>query len=173
MLVRVASVAANGEVTGLEMMSSGTQFSFEPFATSGAKYTHTTLKGVQLRKGGSQPSDAGTGLEAYIPFGVVREAIDQDDKPLLATSETTFRLSIPSNAENDKNPNTDGTMPFGLEAGVEEVEATLINKTVDGRYDVFFRFHNDISHTLLGDWSGNVSRWSNQEQYIDLTITTN
>ena len=173
LLVRVASVAANGEVTGLEMMSSGTQFSFEPFATSGAKYTHTTRKGVQLRKGGSQPSDAGTGLEAYIPFGVVREAIDQDDKPLLATSETTFRLSIPSNAENDKNPNTDGTMPFGLEAGVEEVEATLINKTVDGRYDVFFRFHNDISHTLLGDWSGNVSRWSNQEQYIDLTITTN
>ena len=46
-------------------------------------------------------------------------------------------------------------------------------KSTDGKYDIFLRMQNDVSHTFLkGDWKSSVSRFPNIENYVDLTITT-
>ena len=61
--------------------------------------------------------------------------------------------------------------PFGLDNDTFDLEVAIEEKSLDSKYDLFFHFHNDISHTFVEDWAGNISRWCNDENYIDLTIT--
>jgi hypothetical protein len=53
------------------------------------------------------------------------------------------------------------------------MEITLSELSPKGKYDIFFHFHNDISHTAMYDsWGDTVDRFNNDEQWIDVTITS-
>jgi hypothetical protein len=116
-------------------------------------------------------SEKGAGFKAFLVSGAVSEVEVEDKKPLNATpSDESHLLS----SRSDSNaPSTEG--PFGLIEKTEPAQEITIKEhnEIDGRYDLFFRFHNDISHTFLSDdHRGITSRWCNEEQYVDLTITT-
>ena len=54
--------------------------------------------------------------------------------------------------------------------GERIVQALLDNPSTEGKYDLFFHCHNDVSHTFMGksDWHEGIH--NNEDQYIDLTI---
>ena len=127
--------------------------------------------GINLYSGGSQATEEGQGFFAVLVRGEVQPFKTVDSKPEIATSSDSYRLSIKSNKDNDYT----GTY-FGLEAGVEEVTADILPEkiTSDRKYDLFFHFHNDIGHTIMmNDTWYDATRPVGDEQYIDLTITTN
>lgn len=175
LLARVTKVDSEGGITGLDLLSSGINFRFDSFAPSGSPITQNSSIGVRLVNGGTQITEKGTGFNAFIPFGRVIGSVELDEKPLPASDIQFERLTIDANADSDKDPDEGSTAPFGLEEGQKTVTVLLEeeNKTSDGKYDMFFRMQNDISHTFLdGRWKSNVSRYPNIENYIDLTITT-
>ena len=54
----------------------------------------------------------------------------------------------------------------GIVSGGQQTVITL-EKNTTGKYDCFYHFHNDISHTLSYEYSAMPS-WL---QYVNLTIT--
>ena len=169
-LMEVTMVDGLGRIQGFKVVSKGYDFSYTGFTVveSGRPISNTSV-GVSVHAGGSQPTELGKSFNLAIVRAEVEYQFVIDEKPKLATNQEYNRLSIASNAESES---TDG--PFGLEEGQQEVDVEISEKSDNNKYDLFFHFHNDISHTfMLGDWRGNVSRYPNEENYIDLTITTN
>lgn len=125
--------------------------------------------GVSVFNGGSQPSENGKGLNCQFTQGTVWYVERIDDKPLIATGAEQIRISAKSNAQDDG----DGSAPvFGLDTSDFDQDIDIANPSSDKKYDLFFHFHNDISHTwMLQDFKNSVSRWGNDEQHIDLTIS--
>ena len=127
---------------------------------------------MSLANGGDKETENGSGFQAYIVRGEVQETSSTDEKPKFATSSETHRLSIKSNSEAIQEGQ--GATPFGLDEGVEIQDILIDTPSSGGKYDLFFHFHNDVSHTfMLNDWKGSTDRWNNDEQYIDIEITTN
>ena len=87
-----------------------------------------------------------------------------DAKPQKATSIDNFQLSI--QAPNYPKEHSDIKE---LTQGNKVTQAMIDNPSDEGKYDIFFHFQNDISHTFWsqGDWG---SYANNSDQYIDLTI---
>jgi hypothetical protein len=109
----------------------------------------------------------GKGFKAYVAQGMVMELIGEDAKPKIATGEAEFyQLSLPA-ATFDYVSQTHDQMVIGSKTSQATIDPDLASP--DGRYDLFFHFHNDISHTFLskGDWGTYAN---NEDQYIDLTI---
>jgi len=128
--------------------------------------------GMSLANGGNQKTEKGSGFQAYIVRGEVQNATATDEKPKFATRAEFHRLSIKSNS--DAIQEGQGATPFGLEEGVEIQDIVIDTPSSGSKYDLFFHFHNDVSHTfMLNDWKGSTDRWNNDEQYIDIEITTN
>ena len=128
--------------------------------------------GISLANGGDKETENGSGFSAYIVRGEVFSHYATDEKPKIATGSETTRLSIKSNSDSIQEGQ--GAMPFGLETGEELQDILIETKSSGNKYDLFFHFHNDISHTLLQyDWRGSTDRYNNDEQYIDIEITTN
>jgi hypothetical protein len=90
-------------------------------------------------------SVTGTGFSGYVTNGIVYVRAGEDTKPEIATSDELLQLT--------PNP------PLGNEGEVineldelRSVDAQLINKSSDDQYDIFYHFHNDISHTFGDSW---------------------
>ena len=175
LLAEVKKIDGEGGITQLDLLNSGTNFSFDSFAPSGSPITANSSVGVRLVNGGTKVTAKGTGFNAFIPFGRVIGHIELDEKPISASDVEFERLTIDANADSDKDPDQGGTSPFGVEQGTKTVTVQIddVRRATDGKYDLFFRMQNDVSHTFLkGDWKSNVSRFPNIENYVDLTITT-
>ena len=175
LLAEVKKIDGEGGITQLDLLNSGTNFSFDSFAPSGSPITANSSVGVRLVNGGTKVTAKGTGFNAFIPFGRVIGHIELDEKPISASDVEFERLTIDANADSDKDPDQGGTSPFGVEQGTKTVTVQIddVRRSTDGKYDLFFRMQNDVSHTFLkGDWKSNVSRFPNIENYVDLTITT-
>ena len=175
LLAKVRKVDDEGAIVALDLVSSGTNFQFDSFAPSGSPITRNSSIGVRLVNGGDQPSEKGTGFNAFIPFGRVIGQVELDEKPQSASDVEFERLTLDANAESDKDPDEGDTSPFGVEQGTKTITVQIPDerKSTDSKYDIFLRMQNDVSHTFLkGDWKSSVSRFPNIENYVDLTITT-
>ena len=162
-----------GCVSAFEMLNSGTDFDHTKLFNLSNKgdiseanmnrlksFTQGSAKIEPL----SSVSVHGKGFKAYLVQGRVKTMDATDAKPQMGTSIDYFQLS----AQAPNYPKEHDEMKPPLE-GQKVSQAMLDNPSPDGKYDIFFHFHNDISHTFWsrGDW-GTYS--NNIDQYIDLTI---
>ena len=107
----------------------------------------------------------GEGLEAYVRFGKIYEEEVVVAKPESAISEQFITITP---ILGTRNYGGDGNRK-GKIYGINEVDAKIANPSSDNTYDVFFHYHNDISHVMQqGDGYGVMSV---PEQMIDLTIS--
>ena len=83
----------------------------------------------------------GTGFTGYVSDGIVYEKSGEDTKPEIATSNELLQLTPNPPLDND------GAVINELDE-LRSVDALLTNKSADGQYDIFYHFHNDISHTF-------------------------
>jgi len=160
----------DGKVAELAILEVGNDFGYSGFtAVEEDKPVSSTSQGIKLFSGGSQPTEIGKGFDGQLVRGEVMYLTQTDHKPVIATASDYHRLSIKSDTGDTQ---TGLGSIFGLKSGTEEVEIEIENKSVNSKYDLFFHFHNDISHTvMLEDWKGGTDRAPNDEQWIDLTIT--
>jgi hypothetical protein len=135
-----------------------------------------------------QPTVNGTGFDFRVIRGEVDYIFGTDKKPEIATSADLNRISIKSETRGTSaagdphytpltdtydielditNPNDTSRVVRGWQRN--EDYSRLANK-----YDLFFHFHNDISMTFMTNQNkvGAHGPAINDEQYIDLTITT-
>lgn len=109
---------------------------------------------------------SGSGLKAIVLRCEVIEAESVDEKPkdlgiLKLTPNLDSGQPKPSNLGSENFKETDQT--FSNSLILEEDDKSLNNK-----YDLFFHFHNDVSHTLISDYGvGLIAPLENQ---VTLTI---
>ena len=165
----VMQTGVKGCVTELAVLHRGTDIEPEKFLPSGALVHQSSSTQCRvIRKTG-----AGKYFGAYFTQGVVANKSTTDAKPAIATEADYYQLSV-------KSDNTDGGAAGGLynssfipvTKGNREQDIALTNHSDDARYDCFFHFHNDVSHTWFGD-AGNARHAStmiSHDQYITLDI---
>lgn len=106
----------------------------------------------------------GTGFEAYVFYGEVVLTTELTDiKPLEALDSTGPIKLTPNIPRNDTNRNQDQIItPVGN-------SYQILNTHFDHKYDIFLRYHNDISHVTMNDTNPpNAS-----EQQVTLTVGVN
>lgn len=106
----------------------------------------------------------GTGFEAYVFYGEVVLTTELTDvKPLEALDSTGPIKLTPNIPRNDTNRNQDQIItPVGN-------SYQILNTHFDNKYDIFLRYHNDISHVAMNDTNPpNAS-----EQQVTLTVGVN
>ena len=152
----------NGEHNGiidLEIVHSGRNYLKSDFLEKGVVLNASTSSTISVRPSGEV---SGIGLDAIVVGGtVVQTPVFTDKKP----TEVFFREISP-------NPNTDG----GVNAIADTNSSVSVKfgndvldslKSSNDKYDLFFHFHNDISHT----WhNGLGSQPASYEQKLDLTV---
>jgi hypothetical protein len=173
-----------GRVTEFEVTETGYDFSYSGFTAVEpanddlnvpAKKITSSSAGIQVFTSSPQPTQTGEGFQLHLIRGEVGSFEREDEKPPLATATNYHLLSIPSNKNDTSGGGTlndpVGGEYFGLEQDSTEVQVDITNKSTSSKYDLFFFFHNDISHThMTQDYNGSISRPNNDEQYIDLRI---
>tara|TARA_R100000008_G_scaffold86760_1_gene81431 strand:- start:3495 stop:8003 length:4509 start_codon:yes stop_codon:yes gene_type:complete len=183
-IIKVADVVDVGEYKGkistLEVSFEGTDFENTGFTDvdKDKPITKSSI-GMDLSPGGSQPA-GGRGFNAFLVRGENRPTVKTDLKPEIATSADLNRLSIKSEKISEQGGGIGGGGHFGLLSDNFEADIEITNKSPDNKYDLFFFFHNDITHTFAygntnvgNHWQRTGDMGKGQEQYIDLTITTN
>ena len=164
--------AVEGMVESFEVVLQGYDFDSTGFtAVELDRPVSKTSMGMSLSGGGSQPPSDGLGFNCFVVRGVVDLHSDTDFKPELATASDDNRISIKS----EKGDESEGGAPiFGLNQDTYDLDVEIETKSLDNKYDLFFHFHNDISMTFMTNQNkvGAHGPFVNDEQYIDLTITT-
>jgi len=164
----------NNAVKKLTVLDVGTYFDhhtfmpvFEDETLVAKKPIHSFSQGAAKIEPLNSSSTTGKGFQAYVVRGEVRSLRGTDDKPKIATDEDYYQLSLPA-SHVDKMSREHDQMVVGtrnVKANIDQDEASP-----DGMYDLFFHFHNDISHTWFSkqDWGMFAN---NEDQYIELDIT--
>lgn len=166
--ITVLEVDDQKRVSKFEITKPGYQFSNESFANAKNKITKDTTGILATNKS----SEKGKDFKLYMVRGVVDEVYGLDEKPSIATNEECNLISIQSLSEDSKRVPGGTTNPFGLLSGSKKTNILIKNESKNKKYDLFFHFHNDISHTFKYPWAADFDARNNDEQYIDLTITT-
>ncbi len=106
----------------------------------------------------------GTGFEAYVFYGEVVLTTELTDiKPLEALDSTGPIKLTPNIPRNDTNRNQDQIItPVGN-------SYQILNPHFDHKYDIFLRYHNDISHVTMND----INPPNASEQQVTLTVGVN
>jgi hypothetical protein len=145
----------DGRITGLDVVHAGYNFLQSDFLTKGTKLTPSTTSSLSVVPSGSV---AGNGLNAIIVGGTVVDSPEfTDEKP-----KQIFALQITPSVQQEAGVNTITDGPTDVSRELNES-----NRSDNGQYDLFFHFHNDISHTW--DFDRNL-RPPAYEQKLDLTI---
>lgn len=112
----------------------------------------------------------GEGFEFYFTRGVVTGGTAVvDEKPKLASS-SRYQVISQQPPGNTLKAATDDV---GYGQQNRTVSIAIENPSEDNRYDIFFRFHNDVSHTIMSDnWCvHNGGERLGTQQFCDVTIT--
>ena len=145
----------NGGITSLQVVHSGYNFLQSDFLTKGTELTLSTTSSLSVASSGSV---AGNGLDAIIVGGTVVNSPEfTDEKP-----KQIFALQITPSVQQEAGVNTITDGPTDVSEELNES-----NRSDNGQYDLFFHFHNDISHTW--DFDRNLVPPA-YEQKLDLTI---
>jgi|GEM_PF-5622024 len=142
-------------------------------SSSFAKYgepINSRMNGVQLTNLGG----FGNGFSGKILVGKVQGFEGIDNKPKAVIREQ--QLSLPS--DNTSPVTLDGgfAQPFGFVRGdlITEIQLADKDKSTDRKYDCFFLFKNDTSHTFFDNYikgESALNESSSAEQYINLLIS--
>ena len=190
-VVTIQAVDGDGAVTAFSFTdppSTGIDPTF--LLGSGQICTPTTKGGASL-----VPLAAfGKGFDVYFPRALMgKAAVRTDPKPKIASSSDAYQLSLPADNSDERSGAAGGVtggaagffMNFffgtnqwgGLGGGAIEpsqgnqqtdVDIVPQNAQEEGKYDCFFHFHNDLSHTWLYDDYAYQCRLT--DNYIDLRI---
>ena len=136
-------------------------------------YITKSMTGNAQLKPFTKENVSGKGFQAYVTKATLRQLVDTDHKPKIATAQDYEQLTLPADTSQG------GPAGFEPDNGFIEVtkgnhvaEMTITEKSPSGLYDIFLHFHNDTQHTPLN--SDNMYATSNNwDQYVNLTITPN
>ena len=106
----------------------------------------------------------GTGFNAYFVNAAISKFKRTDEKPQIATTTQEIQLSLAA----DDTALQSG--PWEASQGTREVNAQIAYPSPDGKYDLFFHFHNDITHTWAANWRGQREEMWKKEQFVGLSI---
>lgn len=121
----------------------------------------------------------GNGFAGFFVNSLVHSTSAIDHKPLFVDGADgrIFRVSAPA----DQTLAKDGTGVSESQFGFVKTPTTMTvaieeeYKSPNGKYDVFFHFHNDITHTWGNnhqDYTDGLNPFENDEQYIQTSITS-
>jgi hypothetical protein len=174
-------IAAGGQITGFTVQNSGKNLPSKLFANKDEKIViDQTLNPnyKNLHKVVSLKLDSlskGKGLEAYIPRGWLTKYLIEDKKPTEVLDAPLKLTPDPDSAEKIEVTYEASRIN---EVQVQKIlaDGTVESFSENNQYDLFFHFHNDISHTLTdisrlglaGKWGGEVA----YENAVTLTINT-
>ena len=132
-------VDGTGAITGFILVDCGDGFAVEDFSIDPVVNPDSKVRIVPLNV-------TGTGFDGRFSTGQVITKEGEDKKPKVATTDEYLQLT--------PNPplGNNGAVVNELDE-LRSVEAQLSNKSSDNKYDIFFHFHNDISHTFANSWS--------------------
>ena len=149
----------NFGITSFEVVESGYDFVASDFLQKGEDLNLSTSSSISVTPSGSA---TGQGLDAIIVGGtVVRSPAFTDEKPREIFSQ---ELTPDVQKDGEVNTITDGPSDKSRAFGEDLAEA---DRSSNNQYDLFFHFHNDISHT----WHNyNNTMPPPFEQKLDLTI---
>lgn len=162
-----------GPITALEVIDRGTNLTnhFSALPDHDAKMGKDAPVGIKL---GNVSSINGVDFEAYIINFIVEKLDGVDQKPLYVERE--LQISANADATNRKEVVGGIATQFGF-VNDQVTTKTRIDsdyKHPDGIYDLFFHFHNDVTHTWMSSsetyFSDGQNPYENDEQYIQLTI---
>ena len=184
---RAVPYFGRGHIEAFEVVMQGYGFGNKQFAVVEEEFSFTDSAGIvqtrpavpvsrdsrgqSFQDGGSQPTVAGTGFDFMVIRGDVDYVFGTDKKPEIATSADLNRISIKSETRGTSAVGAPHYIPF---TDTLDVDLDITNKSPNDKYDLFFHFHNDISMTFMTNQNkvGAHGPAINDEQYIDLTITT-
>ena len=129
--IEVTGVGSNGELNpdNLIILNRGTGFLSSDFASS----SDLSASKVKLTGG------SGSGANIFVTSGIIYEKIEYDAHP--KSRSGIIRLT----EGNNRGLGNKGTGPV---EGFHEKSFILSEANSEGKYDIFFYYHNDISHTL-------------------------
>ena len=158
----VLAFKVNNQGTGIPVQNFFNHDSLlKPATTGPLKVTHTD-------------DTKGTGFDAYFVQGKVHNSsYGVDNKPEIATESEFYRLSAKPNDQPDSMDSSTVTNVHAwtndVTQGTETVTAYINRPSPDRKYDMFFHFQNDISHTLL-DPKWGLPYINTLEQFVELNI---
>jgi len=146
-------------ITSFEVVESGYDFVASDFLQKGEDLNLSTSSSISVTPSGAV---AGQGLDAIIVGGaVVGSPAFTDEKPREIFSQ---ELTPDVQKDGEVNTITDGPSDKYRAFGEDLAET---DKSSNNQYDLFFHFHNDITHT----WHNYINSMPPPfEQKLDLTI---
>ena len=159
-VIEVKTVAQGGVVESFETISQGFDIPVTNFFASGDFLTPGIMGNVTTTAGES----TGTGFNAYFVNAAISKFKRTDEKPQIATTTQEIQLSLAA----DDTALQSG--PWEASQGTREVNAQIAYPSPDGKYDLFFHFHNDITHTWAANWRGQREEMWKKEQFVGLSI---
>lgn len=142
--VELNALTDNGSITGFQIINRGYNFIPQDFLPSAAN-AKSRVKIVPANN-----SVGGKNFEGYVKFGLSYKAGGLDQKPKQVSTESYFQLTPNPTGVSDETGGSPGFIPI---TNIEkETVVEISNKNKDKKYDLFFHFHNDITHTFALEW---------------------
>lgn len=173
---------ANGAIQEVQVFDRGRGIEPSQSVNSGELIKPATAAGLGI----STIAGVGKKFSGYFTNTFVYLDHATDQKPLqLDTNEgRLIKLTLPMNSESVRNNDVlgGGSQYFGITLGnkVSSINIEPTQKSPDNKYDIFFHFVNDTSHTWmsnrLADGNGTPgfpgSMFPVPEQFVNLNIST-
>ena len=172
---------ANGAIQEVQVFDRGRGIEPSQSVNSGELIKPSTAAGLGI----STIAGLGKKFSGYFTATYVYNDIGTDQKPLQLDSNEgrLLKLTRPMNSEAIRNNDVlgGGNQYFGITVGnkVSSVNIEPTQRSPDNKYDIFFHFVNDISHTWmsnrLADGNGTpgfTQGYPVPEQFVDLNIST-
>ena len=168
----------DGAILEVTVFDRGRSIEAAQSMNSGELVTPSTAAGVSI----TNIAANGQKFSAYFPHSYIYEDIATDQKPTLVNSNEgrITKLTKDINSTPTKQINVLGGERgyFGLTTGqkLTSINIDPTQRASDSKYDIFFHFQNDVSHTWISNEFGAVrfpeGLVSVCEQYVDLKIST-
>jgi len=130
--VKVTSISSTGAISGLSVVDKGQ--GLLPEHLGEGPTSSPTVESKVVLVGGS-----GSNASIVVRSGIVYDRVEVDAGPQERVPIT--RLTDPSN--RGLGNNDDGNV-----VGVKEKVVIISEPNLNGKYDLFFHYHNDITHTI-------------------------
>jgi hypothetical protein len=171
---------ANGSITGFTVLNQGKDLSSNFFANKDDKIVldqNTANPAYQqllrIKPLKLSTSSKGTGFVGYITKGIIRNYTITDSGPKEIPNGPFKLTPDPAPLENlDVTYEPERITKISVKTTL--TDGTVVPYSDSDEYDLFFHFHNDISHTLTeAKWLGTITRWENVwENAVNLTLSS-
>lgn len=150
-----AKVDEQGRVTGFDVESNGYDFSANNFVSSSydveyARESSTTFPSFDFKVKivAQSNSESGTGFVGYMCRGRTTESPTITDAKPMEALTSTGPIKLTPNPPIQREGNEVQTLQTSEQENIP-LKIRPIASTPNNQYDVFFHFHNDISHTRV------------------------